>query len=209
MRVGRPLAIAVIAALALLLATGCGSSSKDQKRATTSTRRANYSGAVARPAFPAGPLALRDYTGKRVDLRDYRGKAVLVTFLYSHCPDTCPLIVGHLHTAQAELGAGAKRLRIVAVSTDPRGDTPSAVATFLSRRRMKGRMDFLIGSRAELGRVWKAWHIVANPDKADPSKVEHSALIYGISGSGKVTTLYPANFKPAWIVHDVPLLAAR
>ena len=43
----------------------------------------------------------------------------------------------------------------------------------------------------------------------NPDQVEHSALIYGISGSGKVTTLYPANFKPAQIVHDVPLLAAR
>jgi protein SCO1/2 len=144
-----------------------------------------------------------------VDLRDYRGKAVLVTFLYAHCPDTCPLIVGHLNTAQAELGAAARRLRIVAVSTDPRGDTPGAVARFLRRRRMAGKMNFLIGSRAELGRVWKAWHIVANPAKAKPDRVEHSALVYGISGSGKVTTLYPANFKPAWIVHDVPLLAAR
>ena len=35
-----------------------------------------------------------------------------------------------------------------------------------------------------------------------------SALVYGISGSGKVTTLYPSNFKPKEIVHDVPLLAS-
>jgi protein SCO1/2 len=200
---------AVIAALPLLLAAGCGSSSKDQKRATTSPRPASFSGAVARPALPAAPLALKDYTGKRVDLRDYRGKAVLVTFLYSHCPDVCPLIVGHLHTAQAELGAAAKRLQIVAVSTDPRGDTRGAVASFLRQRRMAGRMNFLLGTRSELGRVWKAWHIVANPAKSNPDRVEHSALIYGISASGKVTTLYPANFKPAWVVHDVPLLAAR
>jgi cytochrome oxidase Cu insertion factor (SCO1/SenC/PrrC family) len=39
--------------------------------------------------------------------------------------------------------------------------------------------------------------------------VEHSALIYGISASGKITTLYPAKFKPQQIVHDVPLLAAQ
>ena len=36
--------------------------------------------------------------------------------------------------------------------------------------------------------------------------VEHSALIYGIAADGKVTTLYPANFDPSQIVHDVPLL---
>jgi protein SCO1 len=199
-------ALAAAAALALLLATGCGSDSKAPKRAT---KPANFSGSVASPASAAPPLALKNYTGKPVDLRDYRGKAVLVTFIYAHCPDVCPLIVGHLHTARAELGGAAKRLRIVAVSTDPRGDTPKAVAAFLRQRRMSGKMDYLIGSKAELGRVWKAWHIVANPAKANPDKVEHSALIYGISGSGKLTTLYPANFKPAWVVHDVPLLAAR
>ena len=37
--------------------------------------------------------------------------------------------------------------------------------------------------------------------------VEHSAEVYGISGSGKITTLYPSNFKPQQIVHDVPMLA--
>jgi len=42
-----------------------------------------------------------------------------------------------------------------------------------------------------------------------PDLVEHSAEIYGISGSGKVTTLYPATFKPQQIVHDVPLLATQ
>jgi protein SCO1/2 len=200
---------AVLALLALLAASGCGSGSKSDTSSAKPARPAAFSGSVADPPSPAPPLALKNYTGGRVDLSAYRGKAVLVTFIYSHCPDVCPLIVGHLHTAQAELGAAAQRLRIVAVSTDPRGDTPKAVASFLRQRRMNGKMDFLIGSKAELGRVWKAWHIVARPDKASPDKVEHSALIYGISGSGKLTTLYPANFKPAWIVHDAPLLAAR
>ena len=36
--------------------------------------------------------------------------------------------------------------------------------------------------------------------------VEHSALVYGIAADGNVTTLYPANFDPKQIVHDVPLL---
>ena len=44
------------------------------------------------------------------------------------------------------------------------------------------------------------------PAKSGRDLVEHSALIYGIAADGKVTTLYPANFKPSQIVHDVPLL---
>jgi hypothetical protein len=34
-------------------------------------------------------------------------------------------------------------------------------------------------------------------------------LVYGITGSGKIATLYPSNFKPQWVAHDVPLLAAH
>jgi cytochrome oxidase Cu insertion factor (SCO1/SenC/PrrC family) len=75
---------------------------------------------------------------------------------------------------------------------------------------MTGRMQYLIGSRPQLENVWHQWNIVSrsDPSRKDPDAVEHSALIYGISGSGKMTTVYPANFKPKQIVHDVPLLAS-
>jgi cytochrome oxidase Cu insertion factor (SCO1/SenC/PrrC family) len=67
-------------------------------------------------------------------------------------------------------------------------------------------MQYLIGSPAELGKVWSDWNIVAKRAKTGRDLVEHSALIYGIAADGKITTLYPANFDPSQIVHDVPLL---
>jgi protein SCO1/2 len=198
------------AALALV---ACGSSSSD-RRGTTSTasasgRSARFAGTTNETPSPAAALRLRDSLGRMVDLREYRGKAVLVTFIYTHCPDVCPLIVGNLHSAQAQLGARAGKLQIIAVSTDPRGDTRATVKRFLSQHEMTGKMEYLIGGQRQLERVWKAWGIVARRDKKTPEFVEHSALIYGIGASGKLLTLYPANFKPATVVHDVPLLAAR
>jgi protein SCO1/2 len=206
-------ALLVAVAVLALAATGCGgnsSSSTTARQGATGSSAANdsgkYSGGEATPPEPAAPLALHDSLGRPVDLREYRGKAVLLTFIYTHCPDVCPLIVSHLKTAQALLGPKAKGLQIIAVSTDPRGDTPKTVAAFLKAHGMNGRMEYLIGSRKELGHVWKDWNIVAKPAKAGRDLVEHSALIYGISANGKVTTLYPANFNPSQIVHDVPLL---
>jgi cytochrome oxidase Cu insertion factor (SCO1/SenC/PrrC family) len=75
---------------------------------------------------------------------------------------------------------------------------------------MTGRMDYLIGSRPQLEQVWHNWNIVSknDPSRKNPDAVEHSALIYGISATGQITTLYPANFKPDQIVHDVPKLAS-
>lgn len=199
-------AAALIAALIPL--SGCGGSAHANKP-SASHPKSQWAGAVANPPFAAKPIALRNFDGSRVNLTNYKGKAVLLLFIYDHCPDTCPLMVSQLHAAQAELGAQAKKMQIVAVSVDPRGDTPKTVRAFLRKRQMLGRMDYLIGTRAQLQPVWKEWGILANADPKNPDAVEHSALIYGITGSGKVQTLYPSNFKPADVVHDVPRLAAQ
>lgn len=206
-----PLALLVLVAVAIAIA-GCGSGANSSgttangaARPAAATDESRYSGGEASPPQPAFPLALRNYRGEPISL-NHKGKAVLLTFIYTHCPDVCPLIVSHIKTAQALLGSKAKNLQVIAVSTDPQGDNPKTVAAFLKAHGMTGRMEYLIGSRAELGHVWKTWNIVAKPDKAGRDFVEHSALIYGISASGKITTLYPANFDPAQLVHDVPLL---
>jgi protein SCO1/2 len=186
---------------------GCGGSSSSSSSDPASTS-ASYSGATANPSKPAPPLQLEDSLGKQVNIDDYRGKAVLVTFIYDHCPDICPTIVSNLRVAQNELGPEAKDMQIIAVSVDPKGDTPKTVKKFLADHLMTGRMEYLIGSESELNKVWTHWDIRTAEDPKDPELLEHSALIYGISGSGKITTLYPSNFKPQQIVHDVPQLAA-
>ena len=153
---------------------------------------------------------MHNYLGQPVNIDSYRGKAVLVTFLYTNCPDVCPLITSNLHVALNLMGpAEASKAQIIAVSVDPHGDTPKAVAAFLARHEMTGRMQYLIGSAHELGQVWKAWGVGSERDARQPQFINHSGLIYGITGSGKRLTIYAANFQPSEIAHDVPLLAAR
>jgi protein SCO1/2 len=210
-RVSPALLLACALGVAALIVAGCGSSGSDSTTGDSGggSGHAKFVGAEASPPKPAAPLELNNSLGEPVNLSEYNGKAVLVTFIYTHCPDVCPLIVSHLKTAQALLGPKAKDLQIVAVSTDPRGDNPRTVAAFLHEHGMTGRMQYLIGNQAELGHVWKEWNIVAHPAKSGRDLVEHSALVYGIGADGKITTLYPANFSPSEIAHDVPLLAQQ
>jgi protein SCO1/2 len=202
-RSSAPFLIALCALAAALGPLGCGGGGDSGDAAP------RYSGTALRPPRPAPALALRDSLGRPVNLRQFRGKAALVTFVYSHCPDVCPLIVSHLKTAQAELGRRVRGLQIIAVSTDPRGDTPRAVTGFLKVHGMTGRMLYLLGDRRRLQRTWRAWDVVARADPTDPEFVEHSAPVFGITASGRLTTVYSPNFRPAQIVHDVPLLASR
>jgi protein SCO1/2 len=204
------LALLSLVGLAALL-SGCGSSSgiKD-KTASASTKIAYRAEASLSPATAAPALTLHNYLGQPVNIASYRGKAVLVTFLYTHCPDVCPLITSNLRVAQNLMGpAVAAKAQIIAVSVDPRGDTRKTVTKFLTQHEMTGRMQYLIGSASELARTWKAWGVGSERDAKNPDFVEHSGLIYGITASGKRTTLYSASFRPADIAHDVPLLAAH
>lgn len=201
------LAVAVAIALATLLIAARGSSPALPHDAHSESSPA-FAGEALSPRLPAPSLGgLRNYLGERVDLASYRGKAVFVTFLYTHCPDICPLMTAELHNALARMTPAQQRqLQIIAVSVDPKRDTREAVAEFVAAHAMTGKMKYLVGDAHELARVWEAWNVGSERDSVNPEFVAHSALIYGVSASGKLTTIYPSNFKPEQIVADLPKL---
>jgi protein SCO1 len=205
-----PIAIILllVGGAAVLVATG--SSSKQQLPAgAKSVHSASFAGSQLQPARQAPALSsLRNYQGQPVNLANYRGKAVFVTFLYTHCPDVCPLIASQLHNALSRLGSRTGQVQLVAVSVDPRGDTPANVARFLKQHQLTGQMQFLVGSAGELAPVWQRWGVGSSKDAGNPEFINHSALVYGVSASGKLTTIYPASLTPSEIDHDVPLLLA-
>jgi protein SCO1/2 len=206
----------LLTATALLLASCGGSGANDptggagMKSTGSIPARAGGPGSLegptlARPA-PAPALRLANYEGREVSLGAYRGKAVLLTFIYTHCHNECPLIAADLRQALAMLGPRAREVQVVGVTTDPKGDTRAAVRRFLAQHAMAGRMQYLIGTRPALEPIWRRWHISA-PKPNGRDLVSHTALVYGISATGKLMTAYPANFAPAEIAHDVPILA--
>src|ERR1700733_4934950 len=201
----------------VLLVSGCGSSGSSKQTTATSAASAasaakvDYKAeAVLSPATAEPPLKLRNYLGQPVNIDQYRGKPVLITFVYTHCPDVCPLMISNLRVAQNLMGSsGAQKAQVIAVSVDSKGDTPKTVTAFLKAHEMTGRMQYLIGSQQELARVWKAWGVGSERDAKNPDFVDHSGLVYGITASGMRAVLYSASFKPAAIAHDVPLLASN
>ena len=147
--------------------SACGGSGSSPAEAASGSKSPFRGPALITPK-PAPDFALRDQNGELVRMSDQRGKVVLLTFLYTHCPDVCPLIAGNLHTSLAQLGSHASRVQVVAVSADPKGDTPKTVAAFLAKHQLTGKMRYLIGSRKALEKVWLRWGIVAKPGVDQP-----------------------------------------
>jgi protein SCO1/2 len=208
----RLLAALVPLAVLACIAGGCGSSGSTKSSSTASTNTASTT-ALAAPLAPSKPtlapaFTLDDQFGKPISLSDYRGKAVLLTFLYVHCPDVCPLITAALRTTIDKLGARAKDVQLVAISVDPVGDKPKAVRSYLSVRGVLHRFEYLVGTHRQLAPVWAKYHIVSEPDPKLKRLVGHTGIVIGIDAAGRERAYYPSSpLKPAWMVHDVPLLA--
>ena len=110
-----------------------------------------FAGAVMPRGLRAPDFELTDQDGKLVSMRALRGRPVIVTFLYTNCEDTCPLQAQTVRGALDELGHDVPAL---AIAVDPPNDTPRSARKFLAEQRASGRLDFVLGTRAELRPVW-------------------------------------------------------
>jgi protein SCO1/2 len=192
--------------LALLaVAAGCGGSAAPVPTVKT-PKPSTYAGSPVTPQRKAPAIALHDAWGRPVSLAAQRGRWVLVTFLYVHCPDVCPLIAQNLNSALRQLGPKRERVRVLAVSVDPKGDTPRAVRRYVADRGLLPQFRYLIGSKAQLTPIWAAWHVLAVSQK--PDVVDHVAYTVLVDPKGRMRLLYDAQVKAREVLHDLRLLAA-
>jgi protein SCO1/2 len=149
-------------------------------------------------------FALRDQHGHLLRLSSQRGKVVVLTFLYTHCPDLCPLTAVHLDEAVARLGPGRAGVSIFAVSVDPKGDTAGAVREFVRSHRLGPQFHYLIGPRRILAPIWREYDVTSvSVGGADP---DHTLYVLLLDRQGKTRVLFDATAKADAIAHDLRLL---
>lgn len=201
--VARVLRVTGALLLAALLA-GCGGSRTTPTAPAVTAAQKRFAGGELTPPRTAPPIALHDADGHPVTLAAERGRYVLVTFIYTHCPDVCPLITANLNAALRAIGPARKDVRVLAVSVDPTGDTPKAVRAYARRRHLLPQFRYLIGTRPQLRRVWAAWHVLAVASK--PDLVDHVAYTALVDRDGKERVLYDSGVRASQVVHDLRVL---
>jgi protein SCO1/2 len=190
---------AVLAAAAVALLAGCGGG--DKTAAAPTTTAAPHGGHAVLADATAEDFALHDQNGRLVRLSAQRGHIVLLTFLYTSCRDVCPLIADHLKAATAAVGAAGRDVRILAVSVDPAGDTPSAVRRFIRVHRLGSGFSYLTGTRTELQPVWQAYNVLAM--RRNDEVVDHSAPTLLLDARGRPRIYYESNFSSTAVTHDL------
>ena len=144
-------------------------------------------------------------SGKSVTLSSLRKKTVALAFLYTRCPDVCPLTAGQFSAAQRALGDDASKVEFVAVSVDPEGDTPTAVREFSDLHDLSERWHYLIGPRPQLEAVW-ALYGIGSFASSGARAVEHNDAIYLIDGRGRERAILYSSDPTNWLLDDLGAL---
>ena len=142
-------------------------------------------------------------TGDTVSLSSLPGQVVLVTFLYTGCPDICPLTAETLREAHAALGDSARGLTLIAVSVDPVHDTPEATRRFLEEHRLQGVLRYLVGSRAQLAQVWSQYGVL---QAAGAGTVAHTDVIYLIDKHARGRVVLHSDVSADVLASDLRIL---
>ena len=191
-------------------------------------RAAEFRGNELTGGERAADFTLYDQFGSEVSLSERRGDVVVLTFLYTECPDICSVVAGHLADVRDELSGEPglmDRVSIIAVSVDPERDTIRRARAYSERYGLLDDWSFLVGERERLERVWADYyvsplpvgeeHIDSDPISRDGSAdslyerisyaytVDHQAPVYLIDRDGTLRVLFSLPFRPGDVAEDV------
>ncbi len=134
-----------------------------------------------------------DYTltnqfGEEVSLPDdYSGKVLIVGYVYTNCPDICPMITYNMRDLQREF-PGEEDFHLISISFDPERDTPEVLHSYAESYNInQENWSMLTGESNEVNEVLDKLGIatVKTPTKF----TEDDKAIYFIDHTDKVSLI--------------------
>ena len=105
------------------------------------------------PAF-----TLSSHDGTTVNLSDYEGKVVIVSFVYTRCPDVCPAVSASLAWTLEALGGNyGEDVAILSITVDPWFDSETVLNDYAVGRNLS--WPHLRGEVEDLEPIWESFHV--------------------------------------------------
>ena len=156
---------------------------------------------------PAPAFTLDSARGPPVALAELRGKVLALTFVFTTCTSSCPILTAKLVEVGRSLGSDfGPRVAFVAISVDPLNDTPARLRDYATAHRAEGPgWFFLTGAPGDIGRVVQRYGAYART--TDSGSVDHLFLTSLIDRAGMLRVQYlGTRFDPREMQRDLQLL---
>ena len=134
--------------------------------------------------FPNVPLTTHD--GESVHFFDdlIKDKIVVINFIYTKCPDTCPLETAQLVRVQNIMGDRVgKDVFFYSISIDPEYDTPEVLREY--RKRFKANWTFLTGKESDIIQIRRKLGLYIEEIQGDDSNNHNVNMIIGNQATGR------------------------
>lgn len=139
---------------------------------------------------PAPDVTLTSQDGAPVSLAGLRGKVVAVTFIFTRCTATCPVLTPMMSFVQDRLGSDfGARIAFVSITVDPERDTPEVLKEYAQAfgANLAG-WSFLTGDPAAIREVTRRYGVYAS--KSENGDVDHTFLTSIIDRRGIIRVQY-------------------
>ncbi len=139
-------------------------------------------------------FSLTERNGSAVGLAQLRGKIWIADFIYTTCPDTCPLQTAMMAKLQGQY-AGNSEIRFVSFTVDPERDTPQALTAYADKYQADvARWYFLTGQRDRITRlIQQGFHLAVAtvPMEAEPNgMIPHSPRFVLVDKEARIRGYY-------------------
>ncbi|MFY0685425.1 MAG: SCO family protein [Balneola sp.] len=157
------------------------------------------------------PFEVVDQNGEAVTFPDdYKGKYVIMGFIYTNCPDICPLVTQNMIKVQKALG-NPDDVQFLGVTFDPKRDTPSVLKQYKNVFDLEQNFDFLTADSATVSELMDSVRVrsqVSFTQERDDGQeiyfMNHSDKIIVINKEGQVIFEYGGSMTPVnYIVEDL------
>lgn len=138
----------------------------------------------------APDFALISQDGNLITLNDYRGKVLAVDFIYTSCPDICPMLTANLSQVERALGSDfGRKVAFVSITIDPERDTPQVLKSYAENFRVNlSGWVFLTGDPAVVREVAGRYGTFA--ERAADGTLNHTLLTSLVDAKGMIRVQY-------------------
>ena len=153
-------------------------------------------------------FTLHNQNNREIHIRDYRGKRLLLTFIYTRCPqpDYCTLMSTNFAQIDRALGqdpALYEKTHLLSISFDPSYDTPDVLRSYGAAHTERyeketfAHWEFASGSAEQVKKIAEYFGLTYGPQQ---DQIIHALRTVIINPDGKVAKIYNGN---DWKVDEV------
>lgn len=130
---------------------------------------------------------------------NFKGKITVIGFIFTHCPDVCPLTTNNMKLVQEELfNEKIPNVEFAALSFDPGRDTPEVLKKYAKVRNINLKnFEFLTGNKNVIDSLLKNMNVIARANDTTYTKsgepvyyFMHTDRITLIDQNGKIRNEY-------------------